>query len=166
MAEILAGNGIHKAFKELGIQAKRTYKCSHEPYYEVWELDKKDLKLMEETSEWSDAWGWWRSAKGSNLGTAADFFIVNGQFMIGWDGSKRDSLRDEWDNMPFEEKEAYNHSYKKYEEESMPRTYETLLEYMCNEIGASMPTNVIALAVDLARANGKTVARLFEYYEG
>lgn len=166
MAEILAGNGINKAFKELGIDAKRTYKCSHEPYYEVWEVDKKDLKIMEEATEWPDVWGWYRGAKGSNLGTAADFFIVNGCFMIGWDGAKRDTLRDEWGELPFEEKAAYNHSYKKYEEELMPRTYETLLEYMCNEIGASMESNVIALAVDLARANGKTVAKLFECYEG
>ena len=54
MAEILAGNGIHKAFKALGINAKRTYKSSHEPYYEVWELDKKDLKTLDETYEWPE----------------------------------------------------------------------------------------------------------------
>ena len=48
MAEIFGGNGLHKAFKALNIEAKRTYKSSHEPYYEVWELNKKDLKVLEE----------------------------------------------------------------------------------------------------------------------
>lgn len=136
MAEILAGAGIQNAFKELGIKAKRTYKSSHEPFYEVWELDKKDLKVLDETSEWLDSWGWWRSAKGSNLGTAADFLTVNGQFMIGW------------------------------ESRSGNDTYDTLLEYFCDGIGASQPGNIIALAVDLARANGKSVANLFKIYEG
>ena len=166
MAEILAGNGIHKAFKELGINAKRTYKSSHEPYYEIWDIDKKDLKVLEETTEWGEDWGWWRFAKGSNLGTAADFFTVNGQFMIGWNGSSRDDLREQWSNETSEEKAAYNYSFTKYEEQMKPRTYDTLLDYMCNEIGVSMESNIIALAVDLARANGKTVANLFKIYEG
>lgn len=51
MAEILAGNGIHRAFKELGIDAKKTYKSAHKPYYEVWEVDKKDIRTLEETYE-------------------------------------------------------------------------------------------------------------------
>jgi hypothetical protein len=136
MAEILAGNGIQTAFKELGIKAKRTYKSSHEPFYEVWELDKKDIKVLEDTSEWLDSWGWWRSAKGSNLGTAADFLTINGQFMIGW-----------------ESREGKD-------------TYDTLLDYFRHGIGAGMESNIIALAVDLARANGKTVAKLFQTYEG
>ena len=136
MAEILAGNGIQNAFKELGIKAKRTYKSSHEPYYEVWELDKKDLKILEDTYEWPDKYGWYRHAKGSNMGTAAEFLTVNGQFMIGWASRSGND------------------------------TYDTLLEYFCDGIGASQPGNVIALAVDLARVNGKTVAKLFQTYEG
>jgi hypothetical protein len=136
MAEILAGGGIHKAFKDLDINAKRTYKSAHEPYYEVWEVDKKDLRTLDEVEEWSEQWGWYRYARGSNLGTPADFFTVNGQFMIGW------------------------------ESRSGNDTYDTLLEYFCDGIGASQPGNVIALAVDLARANGKTVAKLFQTYEG
>lgn len=136
MAEILAGGGIHKAFKELGIKAKRTYKSTHEPYYEIWDLDKKDLKMLNETTDWDDNWGWYRSAKGSNLGTAASFLTINGQFMIGW-----------------ESREGKD-------------TYDTLLDYFCHGIGASMESNIIALAIDLARANGKTVAKLFEIYEG
>lgn len=164
--EILAGGGIHKAFKELGINAKRTYKSNHEPYYEVWELDKKDLKILDEAYEWPDEWGFYRFAKGSNMGTACSFFTVNGQELIAWDGAKRDDLYDDWDNKTFEERAEYNHSFKKYEESMMPRVYDNLLTYMYEEIGAAMATNVCALAVDLARANGKTMAKLFEMYEG
>ena len=136
MAEILAGNGIHKAFKELGINAKRNYKSAHEPYYEVWEIDKKDLRALEDAYEWPDEWGWWRYAKGSNQGTPVDFFTVNGQFMIGWE------TRDGND------------------------TYDTLLDYFHQGLSVGMASNIIALAVDLGRANGKTVAQLFKTYEG
>ena len=64
------------------------------------------------------------------------------------------------------EKPAYHNSFSEYEEEMKTREYENLLSYMCNEIGASTESNIIALAVDLARANGKTVAQLFQTYEG
>lgn len=136
MAEILAGNGIHRAFKELGIEAKRTYKSAHEPYYEVWEIDKKDMRTLEETYEWPDEWGWWRYAKGSNMGSAVEFFTINGQFMIGWetlDGKD---------------------------------TYDSLLDYFHEGLSIGKESNIIALAVDLGRANGKTVGQLFKTYEG
>lgn len=166
MAEILAGNGIHKAFKTLGIEAKRTYKSAHEPYYEVWELDKKDIKVLEEAFEWPDEWGFWRFAKGSNMGTACALFTVNGKELIAWDGDQRDDVYSDWELEPMEERAAYHYSFSEYEDAMMPRKYDSLLEYFSNEIGAGMATNVCALAVDLARANGKTMAKLFEIYEG
>ena len=36
--EILASGGIKNAFKELGIEATRTYKGTKKPYYQIWEL--------------------------------------------------------------------------------------------------------------------------------
>lgn len=136
MSEIFGGGGLEHAFEALGINAKMTYRGSKEPYYEVWELNKKDLKTLEEVEEWPDEWGWWRAAKGSNMGTPAEFLTINGQFMIGWEtGSGND-------------------------------TYDSLLDYFYCGIGASMESNIIALAVDLARANGMSVARLFQTYEG
>ena len=165
MAEILAG-GLAIALHELGVDARQTYKMGHEPYYEIWDINKKNLKVLEEAEEWGDTWGWWRYAKGSNLGTPASFFTVNGQFMIGWDGRSRDAIREDWNHMLDNEKAAYHNSFSEYEEEMKPREYENLLSYMCNEIGASTESNIIALAVDLARANGKTVAQLFKTYEG
>jgi hypothetical protein len=100
------------------------------------------------------------------MGTPFDFFTVNGKELIAWDGCKREDLVLEWAEISFEEKAKYNHSIRKYEEEVYPRTYKSLLTYMCDEVGASVERNVCALAVDLARANGMTMAKLFETYEG
>ena len=134
--EILAGNGIQNAFKEFGIKAKRAYKGTKEPYYEIWEIDKKDLRMLEDAPEWDGSWGWYRHAKGSNMGTACDFFTVNGQFMIGWE------TRDGND------------------------TYDSLLDYFHKGLSVGMESNICALAVDLARVNSVSLGRLFQTYEG
>lgn len=135
MAEILAG-GLAIALHELGVDARQTYKMDHEPYYEIWDINKKNLRALEEAEEWEDTWGWWRYAKGSNLGTPASFFTVNGQFMIGWETVDGND------------------------------TYDTLMDYFHKGLSVDMESNIIALAVDLARVNGKTVAQLFQTYEG
>ena len=136
MAEILAGGGINKAFKAFGIKAKRTYKSSYKPSYEIWEIGKNDLKTLDEAWEWPEEFGWYKYAKGSNMGTAADFFTVNDQFMIGWE------TRDGKD------------------------TYNTLMDYFGEGLGVYNESIICAYAVDLARVNGKTLGGLFETYEG
>ena len=136
MAELFGGGGLHRAFKALNIEAKRTYKSSHEPYYEVWELNKKDIRVLEEIMEWQSDWGWWRSAKGSNMGTPVEFFTINGQFMIGWETQDGND------------------------------TYDSLMDYFHKGLSVGMESNICALAVDLARVNGVSMARLFEVYEG
>lgn len=167
MAEILGGGGLYKAFRELGIKATRTYKGNDKPYYQVWELSKDDLKKLEVTFDWKDEWGWWRYAKGSNMGTPFDFFVVNGKELIAWEDTyKYQDLMDNWEDESDEEKEAYHYSFKEYEQAMHPHKYDKLTTYMCDELGASQPRNVCALAVDLARANGLTMAKLFELYEG
>lgn len=167
--EILGGDGIEFAFEKLGIDAKKTYETPTDPYaewvhYEVYEISKQDLRKLEYMEEWCDDWGWWRYAKGSNMGTACDFFTVNGKELIAWEGLRRDGLRDDWDEEPDEEKAAYHYSFKEYEADVMPHTYDNLLEYMCDELGASTEKNVCALAVDLAKANGMSMAKLFQTY--
>lgn len=164
--EILGGDGLYKAFKELGIKATRTYRGSDKSYYEVWEVSNEDFKKLEYTLDWKDEWGWWRYAKGSNMGTPFDFFTVNGKELIAWDGYIREDLRDDWADETDEEKAAYHYSFKEYEETQYPHRYSTLTEYMCEELGVSTEKNVCALATDLARANGLTMAKLFELYEG
>ncbi len=170
VVEIL-GDKMHKVFKEHGIKYTRTYskKCNpkkdYDPHYEVYEISQGDMKRLEEVFELPYG-SWWRWCKGSNLGTPFDFFTINGKELIAWGGPRRDDLIDWWDREPDEEKEAYHYSFREYEEGIMPHKFETLTEYMCEEIGASTEKNVCALAVDLARANGLTMAQLFQIYEG
>jgi hypothetical protein len=164
--EILGGNGLYKAFRELDIKATRTYRGSEKPHYEVWELSKDDFKKLEYALDWKDEWGWWRYAKGSNMGTPFEFFTVNGKELMAWGGPHRDDLRNDWADETDDEKAAYHYSFKEYEETQYPYVYDKLSTYMCEELGASMERNVCALAVDLARANGLTVAQLFKIYEG
>ena len=133
--ELLAGGGIHKAFKELDIKATRTY-CNEACPYQVWEIDKKDLHLLDEATEWKDNWGWWRHTKGSNMGSAYEFLTVNGQFLIGWK-----SLQDK-------------------------DTYDSLVDYFADGLGYNDGTSVAALAKDLARYNGMTMAKLFKVFQG
>ena len=167
MSEIFGGGGLENAFEALGIDAKMTYKGSREPYYEVWELSKKDLRALEEVEEWDENWGFFRFSKGSNMGTACSIFTVNSHELIAWEGFRREDLRDEWENnISDEEKAKYHYRFKEVEDIYMPHEYSSLLEYLCNEIGASTETNVCALAVDLARANGMSLARLFQIFEG
>ena len=163
--EILAGGSIEKAFKELNIPMTVTYSGEQ---YKVCEIEKSDFKTIADISEdeWKSNWGWWRSAKGSNMGTPYEIFIVNGQMLIGWSGYRREDLRAEWENEDDNEKASYHYSVKKYEDDIMPREYKNLSEYLCEEIGASSPKNVCALAVDLAKANGMTMAKLFKVFEG
>ena len=135
MAEILAG-GLAIALHELGVDARQTYKMDHEPYYEIWDINKKNLRALEETEEWPDTYGWFRFSKGSNMGSPAEFLNINGQFMIGWETLDGED------------------------------TYDSLMDYFHKGLSVGMESNIIALAVDLARVNGKTVAQLFQTYEG
>jgi hypothetical protein len=101
------------------------------------------------------------------MGTPFDFFTVNGKELIAWENQyKREDLRDDWNDEPDEEKAAYHYSFNEYEAVHCPHEYNTLTEYIGEELHASNGTNVCALAVDLARANGLTMAKLFEIYEG
>ena len=92
--EILGGNGLHKAFKELGVDATRTYRGREKPHYEVWELSRDDLRKLEYTVEWKDEWGWWTHSKGEHRGTACDILDVNGVSIIAWqEDNKKDSFK-------------------------------------------------------------------------
>lgn len=136
MAEILAWGGIQNAFKDIGIEAEMTYQSHHEPYYEVWDLNKKDIKSLEEVYEWKDEWGSWLYSTRSNMGVPYSFFTVNGEFMIGWDTTDG---RD---------------------------TYDTLMDYFYNGLGVGLEEYICMYAADLAKVNGKTLSGLFETYEG
>lgn len=95
--ELLTKRGIKNTFDTLEINAEMVYKRTEKPYYEVWTLDKKDLKLLEEEGCGSGG-AWFGIASGCNLGTPFEFLDIRGQFVIGWstkDGTtKYDSLID------------------------------------------------------------------------
>lgn len=147
MKEIL-GNNLKQFFfvldypKEYG--AICTYKSNR---YEVWLMDDEIFDMIADMSEekfmkiaGEDAW--WRSSNGSVLYSLDKGEVtINNQKMIGW-------IRKPWD-----------------EEISKNINYQSLLEYLCEFIGASMPHNVVACVMDLAKFNHLTIGELFKKYE-
>ena len=148
MKEIL-GDNLKQAFTDLNINATKTYQSKNNQlndFNQVWELSDEDFNRLNSIndSEWKDNWGWWRSAKGSNMGYADIRYNINNHYIYAWDGISR-----------FKERNYY-----------CGRKYDTLLQYFCNELGASTERNVCALAVDLAKYNKITMSELFKKYQG
>ena len=134
--EILGGNGLHKAFKELDIEATRTYKGGEKPHYEVWELSKDDLRKLEYATEWEDKWGWWIYSKGEHRGTAYDFITINGVGVIAWqENSKKD-------------------------------TFKCLTDYFKDCIGVTDKNKICAYSVYLAKTNGWSLSDMWKKLEG
>lgn len=136
VVEILGGSGLHKAFKELDIEATRTYKGSEKPRYEVWELSKDDLKKLEYAIEWKDEWGWWSYSKGEHRGTAYDFLTINGVGVIAWqENSKKD-------------------------------TFKCLTDYFKDCLGVTDRNKIGAYSVYLAKTNGWSMSDMWKKLEG
>lgn len=136
MAEIMGGNELYKAFKELGIQATRTYRSSEKPYYEVWEVSRDDLKKLEYIYDWKDEWGWWGYSKGEHRGTACDIIDVNGVSVIAW------------------------------QENSKQNSFECLTDYFKECLGVTDRNQICAYSTYLAKTNGWSLAKLWERLEG
>ena len=136
MAEILGGNGLHKAFKELGIKATRTYKGAEKPYYEVWELAKEDIKKLELTFDWKDEWGWFCHSNGEHRGTAYDFLTINGVGVIAW------------------------------QENSKNDTFDCLTDYFKDCLGVADRNKIAAYSVYLAKTNGWSLSDMWRKLEG
>jgi hypothetical protein len=153
MREIL-GKDLDLAIMELGIGATKTYQGED---YDVWEMSEDEFQKLTVIPEedWKDEYGFWRSAEGSNIGNEMSNFKINNQIILAWDGDCRIEALNEVNG---NEKDV-DYCYR-------DREYRTLLEYFCDEIGASQPRNVCALAVDLAKINGITMSELFVKYEG
>jgi hypothetical protein len=91
--EILTKRGIKNTFDELSIQAERAYWRTEKPYYEVWLVEKQDLKQLEE-ARYGGECAWFGYAKGCNLGTPFEFLTIKGQFIIGWTSVDRQTEYD------------------------------------------------------------------------
>lgn len=147
MKEIL-GNNLKQFFfvldypKEYG--AICTYKSNR---YEVWLMDDEIFDMISDMPEekfvkFAGEDAWWRSSNGSVLYSLDKGEVtINNQKMIGW-------IMKPWD-----------------EEISKDINYQSLSEYLCEFIGASMPLSVVACAIDLAKFNHLTMGKLFEKYE-
>ena len=134
--EIMGGNGLHKAFRELDIDAVRTYKSSNKPRYDVWELSRDDLKKLEYTYEWQDEWGWWSHSKGEHRGTAYDFITINGIGVIAW------------------------------QEDSKKDTFNCLTDYFKECLGVTDRDQICAYSVYLAKTNGWSLSEMWRKLEG
>lgn len=136
MAEIMGGGGLHKAFKELGIKANRTYRRSEKPFYEVWELSKDDVKKLEYTFDWQDDWGWFCHSNGEHRGTAYDFISINGVGVIAW------------------------------QEDCKNDTFDSLIDYFSECLGVTDRDSICAYSVYLAKTNGWSVSEMWKKLEG
>ena len=147
MKEIL-GNNLEQFFfvldypKEYG--AICTYKSNR---YEVWLMDDEIFDMISDMSEekfvklaGEDAW--WRSSNGSVLYSLDKGEItINNKKMIAW-------IENTGEERISEDKE-----------------FDSLSEYLCCFVGVSMPRNVVACAMDLAKFNNMTMGQLFSKYE-
>lgn len=176
MIEIMGGN-LDKAFEELGIMATKTYQqtkgSEYQEVHQVWELIESDFEKISNFSEddWHDDWGWWRSAIGSNMCNPTTIIKINGEDIKAWYEEERfneyikDYLNDIMECNPnLNRGEEEQKLIKEYFEEELE--YSNLLEYFCDELGASQPRNVCALAVDLAQMNNMKMSELFQNYQG
>lgn len=148
--------GLGKNLKEFFDKVDPLYKDAEITYandrYEVWNISDELFERMCHMTEKEfvklsgrdDAW--WRSADGSNLNWyEKGKFTVNNKTMIGWKNKPWQDDDKEYDNCT---------------------NYTDLSEYLCEHIGASLPRNVVACAIDLAKYNNMTLGELFKNYEG
>lgn len=156
MKEIL-GDNLEKVIEVYDIKAVKTYQSNNTTtdFRQVWELEKKDFDKLCNISDddWLDDYGWYRYAEGSNMGFVDRRYNINNHYIKAWDGVGRE----DWE----EENKKVSPDDRWFE----PRKYSNLLEYFCEEIGASTEKNVTALAIDLAKQNGLKMSELFKKYQ-
>lgn len=172
MREII-GENLQTFVNNMHINAVKTYSgdIGYWPNFEVWEMSEDDYEKIcnmsdEEYCQVASDDSWWRGADGSNQGVPCDDFVVNGHSIIAWRNDYRlEHLQDEWDEMSSDDREEYE-NFDDYCDTWLTTEYKDLLEYFCDELGASTERNVCALATDLAKYNNITMAELFERYGG
>ena len=176
MAEII-GEHMMPVFEWLHIFPKNTY-CGSVGYwshFEVWELSESELDKLIKTFDFDvgdEDWNniasedtWWRYSKGSNQGTPNEEFIINGKPIHAWRSElKIDGLKKMWDEAPVKERLEYSNDFENYCDIWLPKRYNDILEYLCEELGASTETNVCALVTDLAKYNNISIADIFKNY--
>lgn len=136
--EIIGKNLKHYFRNDPESLAKCTYDGKD---LEVWHICESMFGYMNEQSEedfFAEAGedAWWRQADGSILGKPSDKAIVNGHEIILW----------------------------KLNDINLYETYNSILHYIYEHVGATSPKNVCAILVDLAKYNDMTVGELCQKY--
>lgn len=141
MKEILAQN-LQSLFNNTYLHGECTYKGNK---YEVWEVSDEDFETIcnmpDDDFMKICPGGLRRSSEGSNMSVPFLDININHKKILAWP------------------KLGEYGRYSKY-------SWDSLLEYFCEAIGASSPQNVCALAVDLAIYNDMKMSELFKIYEG
>lgn len=87
MIEILGGK-LDTALEALNIKAVKTYEGSThlDDLTQVWEVSEEDFDRLCAIKEedWDSEWGWWRSAKGSNMDTPLSRFNIKNHYIKAW----------------------------------------------------------------------------------
>lgn len=163
MIEIL-GKGIDKLFSNTD---NRKYYSND---YEVWEISEDCHKFLCDMSEdeFSERCpdGWWCSAEGCNLGIPDIGFIIKGQYIDAYLRNSKESFIED----VCQDCDDFNKLCNPYEEDIYcpdgEIEYDSLLEYLSNELGIGAERNICAVCVDLAKYNKMTMAELFQKYQG
>ena len=94
--EVLTGGEFCDVVEKLHIKAEQLYKCPEDiynehPYYEVWAVEKSDLKVIEPTCMSEEVLCCY--SNGGNRGTAYDLITINGVSIIAWqENSEKDTF--------------------------------------------------------------------------
>lgn len=82
--EIMTSCGFKDLVKRTEFEAKQLYKCQkdNDPYYEIWEIEKADVKTIENTCMLEGILFCY--SKGANRGTPFEPLTIHGEFIIGW----------------------------------------------------------------------------------
>lgn len=169
------GENMGVVFEKLNIPYMQGYSgnIGYWPNFGVYKvLEQHFPKLCDiPDEEWAKEFpeSWWRYAKGSNMGTPNCEFVINGTKIDAWQNEWYvDDLVEEYGRLPIDEQIAYeaDGGVDAYIADNYRYEYSNLLEYFCDELGASTEKNVCALATDLAKYNEMSIAKLFMIYGG
>lgn len=171
----LIGENMGVVFEKLNIPYMQGYSgnIGYWPNFGVYKvLEQHFPKLCDiPDEEWAKEFpeSWWRYAKGSNMGTPNCEFVINGNKIDAWQNEWYvDDLVEEYRRLPIDEQIEYeaDGGVEAYIADNYRYEYSNLLEYLCDELGASTEKNVCALATDLAKYNEMSIAKLFMIYGG
>lgn len=166
MKEIL-GKNLQCFFDNKQLEGRKTYAGKE---FEVWEIPNETYEIMcgMTDDEWYNLYptSEWAFAKGSNMGTPNVDYIINGQHIIAWDGETRIN----WRNDECEDCSDYLEGRCNANEEDVlaccrERKYNSITQYLEDEISVGLLRNVCALATDLAKYNNMTLGELFTKFE-